>query len=113
MAAGLAWQEAGGPLLVPPRAPEALAAARRAVPGLPRALLLDALPDDWLERVRALDCVALDANHRVLSPEVVARARASGLRVLAYTVNDPARAATLRGWGVDCVITDAVDTIRP
>lgn len=113
IAAALAWHDADVPPLLSSFEPEALAAARRAVPGLPRALLLDALPDDWLERVRALDCVALDANHRVLSPEVVARARASGLRVLAYTVNDPARAATLRGWGVDCVITDAVDTIRP
>jgi len=49
----------------------------------------------------------------VLTDAVVARARAERLRVLCYTVNDPARAALLQGWGVDCVITDAVDLLRP
>ncbi len=113
IAAAHAWRDAAVPPLLSSFSPEALAAARRTVPTLPRALLVDALPDDWLERVRALGCVALDANHRVLTEAVVARARAERLRVVCYTVNDPARAALLRGWGVDCVITDAVDTIRP
>jgi glycerophosphoryl diester phosphodiesterase len=44
---------------------------------------------------------------------VVSLARAEGFRVLTYTVNDPARAALLREWGVDVVITDAVDRIKP
>jgi glycerophosphoryl diester phosphodiesterase len=57
--------------------------------------------------------VALDANHEVLDREIVARARGEGFRVLTYTANEPARVAVLREWGVDCVITDAVDVIRP
>ena len=87
--------------------------ARRVLPRLPRALLVDALPPDWLERLRTLGCVALDAHHASLTEDVVGRAHAEGFRVLTYTVNDPDRAALLRGWGVDCVITDAVDLIRP
>lgn len=92
---------------------DALEAARKAAPGLPRALLLDKLPTDWLERLRRLDCVALDANHRELSAEVIQAAHAAGFRVACYTVNDPARAAQLLGWGLDALITDAVDLIAP
>ena len=90
----------------------ALEAAREAVPELPRALLVDVLHRDWVERLQRLDCVALDCNHRELSREVVARAHAEGFRVLCYTVNDSERAQTLFDWGVDTVITDAVDQIR-
>lgn len=92
---------------------DALEAARKAAPGLPRALLLDKLPTDWLERLRRLDCVALDANHRELSAAVIQAAHAAGFRVACYTVNDPARAAELLGWGLDALITDAVDLIAP
>ena len=92
---------------------ESLEAARKAAPGLPRALLLDKLPPDWLERLRRLDCVALDANHRELTAEVIQAAHAAGFRVACYTVNDPARATELLSWGLDTLITDAVDLIAP
>ncbi|PZX32169.1 Glycerophosphoryl diester phosphodiesterase [Cupriavidus phytorum] len=107
------WAGAEVPPLLSSFSEEALAAAARVAPGLPRALLLDQLPADWLERVRRLGCVALDANHRELDAGVIADAHAAGLRVLAYTVNDPARAAQLLEWGLDGVITDAVDQIAP
>lgn len=113
IAAAHAWRDAAIPPLLSSFSPDALEAARRTLPTLPRALLLDELPDDWPERLRTLGCVALDANHRTLTQAVVARAHAERFRVLTYTVNDPGRAALLRRWGVDCVITDAVDTIRP
>ena len=110
------WQEDQGKGTVPllsSFSETALEAARQTVPELPRALLIDVLPADWLERLKRLDCVALDCNQRELSAEIVARAHAAGFRVLCYTVNDPARAKTLREWGVDSVITDAVDVIPP
>lgn len=88
-----------------------LAAAREAVPGLPRALLVDELASDWLDRLARLDCVALDANHRELTQAIVATAHREGYRVCCYTPNDPARVAELGGWGVDTIITDAVDVI--
>jgi glycerophosphoryl diester phosphodiesterase len=108
------WRDAEVPPLLSSFSPAALEAARRAVPRLPRALLFThPLADDWLARVRRLGGVALDADHRSLTAEVVARARDGGLRVVTYTVDEPERVARLRGWGVDCVITDAVDRIRP
>lgn len=69
------------------------------------------LPADWLARLRRLECVALDANHEALTREVVEGAHREGFRVCTWTVNDPARVAQLGAWGVDTIITDAIDTI--
>ena len=107
------WRDAEVPPLLSSFAEDALAAAREAVPGLPRALLLDELPADWPERLARLGCVALDTNHDALTAEVVASAHRLGYRVCCYTPNEPARAKELLGWGVDTVITDAVDLIPP
>ncbi len=90
---------------------EALAAARDVAPLLPRGILFDAVPDDWRPIARGLECISLHANHRHLSADRVARIRAEGLRVLAYTVNDPARARELLKWGVDMICTDRLDLI--
>lgn len=91
----------------------ALAAARDAAPGLPRAHLFERLDGDWLARAQALDCVAVVARHRALDAGTIAEAHAAGLRVLAYTVNDEATAARLRAAGIDGLITDAVDRLGP
>ncbi len=47
------WRDAEVPPLLSSFAEAALDAARDAAPALPRALLLDELPDDWLEAARA------------------------------------------------------------
>jgi glycerophosphoryl diester phosphodiesterase len=105
------WRDAEVPPLLSSYSEEALDSARAAVPGLPRALLLDTLPSDWRERLARLECVALDIDHEALSADVVKKVHAAGYRVLCYTPNDPARVAELVEWGVDGVITDAVDHI--
>ena len=66
-----------------------------------------------LDRLRALDCVALDANHRELTPEIIDQAHAAGFRVCCYTVNDLDRAHLLWSAGLDGLITDWVDRISP
>lgn len=91
----------------------ALAAARDAVPELPRAWLSETLPDDWRERALHLGCIAVDLKHTLLSEAVMRDARAAGLRVATWTANDPERVGKLLAWSVDCVITDAVDVIDP
>ena len=107
------WRDAELPPLLSSFSETAHEAARRVAPTLPRALLLGRLPDDWLRRCRELGCVALDASHRALDAATIVRAHGEGLRVLAYTINEPERAALLREQGLDCVITDAVDSIGP
>ena len=105
------WRDAEVPPLLSSFSEIALDAARDAAPTLPRALLLDDLPDDWVERLRRLECVALDANHKALDADVVERAHAAGFRVACYTPNDPPRIAEMQAIGVDTVITDAVDIV--
>lgn len=91
----------------------ALEAARLAAPALPRALLLEALHDGWLEQALSLDCVAVVAHYPLLDAAVIGRLHDAGLRALAYTVNDPASVEGLLGAGVDGLITDAVDRFSP
>ncbi len=107
------WRDAAVPPLLSSFAEASLEAARDAVPELPRALLFDELPADWLARLARLDCVALDADHATLTREIVATAHRSGYRVCCYTPNDVARVAVLVEWGVDTIITDAVDRVAP
>ena len=107
------WRDAEVPPLLSSFDEASLVAARDAAPQLPRALLLDDLPGNWLDRLRSLECVALDADHTLLSAEIVKAAHRGGFRVCCYTPNDAARVAELAEWGVDTIITDAVDQIAP
>jgi glycerophosphoryl diester phosphodiesterase len=50
---------------------------------------------------------------RVVSPRFVAGARAAGLGVHVWTVDDPETARRLLAWGVDGLITDRPDLIVP
>lgn len=113
LAARELWQGATVAPLLSSFSEVALAAAREVVPELPRALLCKAPPVDWLDRCRALGCVAIDPDHRSLSPRLIETAHQAGLKVLSYTINDPARARMLASWGLDCLITDRVDQIPP
>jgi len=92
---------------------EALDAARIAAPDLPRGLLIDDVPEDWLEQTRRLECVSLHANHRKLSQPLVAEILAAGLWLMVYTVNQAERALELKQWGVDAICTDRIDLIGP
>ena len=93
--------------------PDALAAAQAAQPALPRALLLDSWREGWFDEAKALACVAVVTNYVLLDAAAVARIHAAGMRVLCYTVNDPAAAHWLAGLGVDGLISDAVDRFSP
>ena len=107
------WRGIALPPLLSSFSETSLEAAQHFAPGLPRALLQDELTPDWPVRLARLDCVALDADYRVLTPEVVSMAKRQGYRVLCYTPNEPEIVMDLDCWGVDCVITDAIDRIKP
>ena len=51
-------------------------------------------------------------DHRSLREDEVAEARALGLAVIPWTVNDPAVMDRLIAWGVDGIITDYPDRLR-
>lgn len=63
---------------------------------------------DW-EMAREAECQWVNADHDFLDAATVAQAHAAGLKVGAWTVNDPDRARELAGLGVQCVITDRAD----
>jgi glycerophosphoryl diester phosphodiesterase len=91
----------------------ALEAARHAAPAVPRGWLTASLPRDWAGRARALDVVAIHTDHRRLTAAQAAAVKAAGFGLFCYTVNTPARARELFGWGVDGLCTDRIDLIGP
>ncbi len=112
LAARELWQGQTAPLLSS-FSTAALEAAMQAAPELPRGLLLDEWHDDWQALTSALDCVSIHLNYRLLTAARTAALKAAGLYVLVYTVNQPARARELLGWGVDAICTDRIDIIGP
>jgi len=90
---------------------DALVAARRAEPGLSRALLLDGWPQDWPDRLQRCGAVSLNADHRAMTMERVRRIKAAGYWLFCYTVNEPKRARELLDWGIDAFCTDRLDRI--
>jgi glycerophosphoryl diester phosphodiesterase len=106
------WRDAEVPPLLSSFSEVALEGARDAVDALPRALLIEEpMPADWLGRLARLACVALDSDHELLTAEIVATAHRNGYRVCCYTPNEAERVAELGAWGVDTIITDAIDVI--
>ena len=107
------WAGADVPPLLSSFKPEALRAAREVAPGLPRALLLDALPDGWFDEAAGLGCAAVITSYPLMDAALVALLHTAGMRALVYTVNDPAEAQRLDGIGIDGIVTDAVDLFSP
>lgn len=95
--------------------PAALVHVRRAVPELPRALLLNSST-----RWRLISCAgalglpqALHPEHRLVTPERVRLWHAMGLKVLAWTVDEPEEAERCFEAGVDGLITNVPSIVRP
>lgn len=107
-AAARLWAGDMRPPLLSSFSVDALEAARRAEPSLPRALLRDDDRGDWTALADRLGCRALVAHHRLLDRARIDALHAAGLRAWAYTVNDAGEARRLREAGIDGLITDEV-----
>jgi glycerophosphoryl diester phosphodiesterase len=86
----------------------ALAGARETAPKVRRAFVYGAAPEMslLLTQARALELWALHPERHYVTAERVTASHAVGLKVTAWTVNDPAEIARLVGWGVDGIISD-------
>ncbi len=104
-----AWSTALPPPLMSSFDPAMVAAAKRVLPGLPRALIADRLPRNWQTLAGSLACFSLHLNWRSASKERVLALHEAGYAVGVYTVNDPTVAHELWSRGVDCIITDRPD----
>ena len=92
---------------------DALMTAKEAAPDIPRGFLVDKLPSDWLQRLHALDAVALHINQKNLSEPLAHAVKAEGFGLFCYTVNTPERARELFACGVDAIFTDHIYMIGP
>ena len=67
----------------------------------------------WMRAAQRLGCVAIVAHHPLWTPRVVADVQGSGMRCLAYTVNEAPQAQRLWEMGLDGLITDRADLFDP
>ncbi len=85
---------------------DVLMAARERAPAIARGLLLRAARVKRWRLAEVLECRTVHIDHRRLNRSSVAAIRKAGYLVLAYTVNDAARACELWQWGVSSVFSD-------
>ena len=81
-------------------------ACRRMAPEIPTAWLRINVDTPVIERVVAAGHTAVHPWERMLDASTVERCHAAGLRVNAWTCNDPDRLVELAAFGVDAVCTD-------
>ena len=84
--------------------------ARR--PAVPCAPLHHRLGAAMVAEARELDAWSINVAEGLVDAPLMQRLGGAGFRVLAYTVNDPARAAALTELGVAGVFTDYPDRVR-
>jgi len=89
-----------------------LAEMKRRAPHLPLAPLSEDDATGLLAAGRELGAWSLHCHRRLASRELAAAARDAGRPLLAYTVNDPAEARRLFGYGISGVFTDFPGTLR-
>lgn len=85
---------------------DALATCHRLLPDYPRGLLIGPYRPEWRDLIQKLAVRTLHIGHRNTDDAQMQDYIATGLPVLVYTVNDPARAHHLWALGVQAVFTD-------
>lgn len=105
------WPASLPPPLVSSFEPAALAMAQEVAPEIARGHLFGRLPPDWRERAERLGCATIHCNQRHLGRQEARAVIDAGYQLLAYTVNDPAQACEILGWGLAAVFTDCPDRI--
>lgn len=78
-----------------------------------RGLLIpEEWPENWVELADYLQVSTINVHGNTVTREQVESVIDQDKPVLAYTINDPAVARKLQGWGVDAMFTDVPDTLQ-
>lgn len=104
--AGEFWRGAERQLLLSSFSQTALDVARDLAPELSRGLLFDTPPADWADVAQRLQASTLHVAAAGFDECFAAEARARGLPVLCYTVDDPVEAEMLFARGAAALFTD-------
>ena len=100
------WPD-GAPIVFSSFNADALKVAHRLLPDIPRAYLATVIPRDWQQKLEQTGSTALHCGDtELLSMEVVEEITRAGYPLRVYTVDNPLRAAELRGWGVESIFTN-------
>lgn len=78
----------------------------------PLGYVIDTWEGDWAQVLEKNHCVSLHVEQSILTEDRVKQIKDMGYLVLAYTVNERARAEQLYDWGVDSIFSDFPDRIR-
>jgi glycerophosphoryl diester phosphodiesterase len=89
-----------------------VAEAGRIAADVPRGVLETSYHEDPCGPMRAVAARDLWQHEALIDRALVDAVHAFGGRVIAWTVNDPARAVELTGFGVDGLCTDDVAAVR-
>jgi glycerophosphoryl diester phosphodiesterase len=91
----------------------AIGRVRALAPDIPRGLLFEqGDASSMLEQMRAHDARDLWPQAALVDADLIDAAHAAGLRVVAWTVNDPMMAGRLAAAGIDALCTDDVPRTR-
>ena len=85
---------------------DSLKVAHQLAPEFPRAVLIEDQPENWRALCEGVAAIGLNPWHKTLTPEWTSAIKQAGYLIATYTVNEPARARELFGWGVDSVFSD-------
>lgn len=107
-----AWPASLPPPIISSFDVHALEVVRDELPHIERAILFYVLPPDWYAVVADLACSSVHLMDSETTAKEVEDVTSAGYPIRIFTVNDPARAAVLRGWGVQSVFTDRPDLIK-
>lgn len=77
-------------------------------PNQPAQYLCGECDDDLID-LMVREKLDLDIRHTGLSPELIKKLHAAGIKVNCWTVDDPERANELIGWGVDMITTNILE----
>src|SRR5262249_15791280 len=79
-------------------------------------LLLGMITDKWdrniLSKMKRYHCISCHIYHKILNRDRVAELKNQGKLVLAYTINERARAEELFKFGVDAIFSDNLELLE-
>ena len=106
------WSDDAPPPLISSFSQVSLESAMEVMPEWPRGLLIDEYIPNWKELAVHLDAHTLNIDGNTVTRDQIDEYLDYGKPILAYTINDPAKAKQLMEWGVSGVFSDCPDVIR-